>query len=53
MENQEHIENIDNIEGLEATENGIEIDAIVPSEIFGKVRPFIPGWQEPHEAWEL
>ncbi len=41
------------IERQEYTENGIEIDAIVPSEIFGKVRPFIPGWQEPHEAWEL
>ena len=40
------------IERQEYTENGIEIDAVVPSEIFGKVRQFIPGWQEPHEAWE-
>ena len=41
------------IERQEYTENGIEIDAIVPSEIFGKVRQFIPGWKEPHEVWEL
>ena len=40
------------IERQEYTENGIEMDAIVPSEIFGKIRQFIPGWQEPRKAWE-
>lgn len=40
------------IERQEYTENGIEMDAVVPADIFGKVRQFIPGWQEPREAWE-
>ena len=40
------------IERQEYTESGIEIDAVVPAEIYGRVRQFIPGWQEPCEAWE-
>ena len=41
------------IERQEYTEEGIEIDAIVPADIYGRVRQFIPGWEEPREAWEL
>ena len=36
----------------EYTENGIEIDAILTPEILGRVKAFIPGWEEPLEEWE-
>ena len=36
----------------EYTEDGIEIEAIVPPEIFGRVKAYIPGYTEPKEDWE-
>ena len=36
----------------EYTEDGIEVEAIVPPELFGKVKAYIPGWVEPKEEWE-
>ncbi|MCR5843505.1 MAG: GTPase HflX [Oscillospiraceae bacterium] len=36
----------------EYTEDGIEVEAIVPPELFGKVKAYIPGYVEPKEEWE-
>lgn len=36
----------------EYTECGIEIDAVVTPDIFGRVKQYIPGWEEPKEDWE-
>ena len=36
----------------EYTEDGIEIEAIVPPELFGRVKGYIPGYVEPKEEWE-
>lgn len=36
----------------EYTDDGIEIEATVPPQIFGKVKEFIPGYVEPKEEWE-
>ena len=36
----------------EYTEDGIEVEAIVPPEIFGRVKAYIPGYTEPKEDWE-
>ena len=34
------------------TEDGVEAEAIVPPELFGKVKAYIPGYTEPKEEWE-
>jgi GTP-binding protein HflX len=36
----------------EYTEDGIELEAIVPPELFGRVKAYIPGYTEPKEEWE-
>ncbi len=36
----------------EYTEDGIELEAVVPPELFGKVKAYIPGYVEPKEEWE-
>ena len=37
---------------LEYTDEGIEAEVIVPPEIFGRVKQYIPGYKEPKEEWE-
>ncbi len=34
------------------TEAGIEVEAVVPPELYGKLKPYIPGFEEPKEDWE-
>ncbi len=36
----------------EYTDSGIEIEAIVQPEMFGRVKAYIPGYVEPKEDWE-
>ena len=36
----------------EYTDAGIEVEAIVPPELFGRVKDYIPGYAEPKEDWE-
>ena len=36
----------------EYTEDGIELEAVVPPELFGRVKAYIPGYTEPKEEWE-
>ena len=36
----------------EYTEEGVAVEAIVPPELFGKVKAYIPGYSEPREDWE-
>ena len=36
----------------EYTENGVECEAVVPADLFGRVKAFIPGYVEPKEDWE-
>ena len=36
----------------EYTDAGIELEAIVPPELFGRVKQYIPGYAEPKEDWE-
>ena len=36
----------------EYTDEGIEAEVIVPPEIFGRVKRYIPGYVEPKEDWE-
>ena len=36
----------------EYTDTGIEMEAIVQPEMFGKVKAYIPGYVEPKEEWE-
>ncbi len=40
------------LEKQEYTDSGIEVDAVVTPDVFGRVRRFIPGWKEPREEWE-
>ena len=37
---------------MEYTDEGIEAEVIVPPEVFGKIKQFIPGYTEPKEDWE-
>lgn len=37
---------------LDYTDDGIEASVIVPPELLGKVKEFIPGYTEPKEDWE-
>lgn len=36
----------------EYTDEGIAVEAIVPPELFGRVKQYIPGYTEPKEDWE-
>ena len=36
----------------EYTDAGIRVEAIVPPELFGRLKPYIPGYHEPREDWE-
>ena len=36
----------------EYTESGIRVEAVVPPELFGRVKAFIPGYAEAKEDWE-
>ena len=38
--------------GMEYTESGIEAEVVVPPELFGRIKRFIPGYREPKEEWE-
>ena len=40
------------VQYLEYTESGIELDAVVQPELFGRVRQYIPGYVETKEDWE-
>mgnify|MGYP004446607497 CR=1 FL=1 len=37
---------------MEYTDEGIEAEVIVPPQVFGKVKRFVPGYREPKEDWE-
>ena len=37
---------------VEYTDAGIEAEAVVPPELFGRVTAYIPGYTEPKEDWE-
>lgn len=37
---------------LEYTDRGIQAEAIVPPELFGRIKKYIPGYTEPREDWE-
>lgn len=37
---------------LEYTDTGIKAEAVVTPELFGRVKPYIPGYAEPVEDWE-
>ena len=36
----------------EYTDAGIEVEAVVQPELFGRVKQYIPGYEEPKEDWE-
>ena len=36
----------------EYTEDGVEVEAVVQPELFGRVKAYIPGYREPKEDWE-
>ena len=40
------------VESIEYTDTGIEAAAVVPPEVFGRIKRFIPGYTEPKEDWE-
>ncbi|MDO5444244.1 MAG: GTPase HflX [Eubacteriales bacterium] len=40
------------IEKQEYTETGITVEATVPRDVFGRVKKYIPGWEDPVEEWE-
>ncbi len=40
------------VQYTEYTDQGIEVDAVVQPELFGRVRQYIPGYTEPKEDWE-
>ena len=37
---------------VDYTDAGIEAEAVVPPELFGRVKAYIPGYTEPKEDWE-
>ena len=37
---------------MEYTDSGIELSAVLPAELFGRVKQYIPGYTEPREEWE-
>ena len=40
------------VQYTEYTEQGIEVDAVVQPELFGRVKQYIPGYTDPREDWE-
>ena len=40
------------VQRLDYTEAGIECEAVVGPELFGRVRAFLPGYEEPKDDWE-
>ena len=40
------------IEKQEYTDDGIEINAVVTPDVFGKIKKYIPDYTEPTEDWE-
>ena len=40
------------VQRLDYTEAGIECEAVVGPELFGRVKKFIPGYEEPRDEWE-
>ncbi len=38
---------------LEYAEDGVRAEALVPPELFGRVKAYIPGYVEPKEDWDL
>jgi len=40
------------VQYTEYTDQGIEVDAVVQPELFGRVKQYIPGYTEPKEDWE-
>lgn len=40
------------VQYTEYTEDGIEVEAVVQPELFGRVKAYIPGYREPKEEWE-
>ncbi len=40
------------VQRLDYTEAGIECEAVVGPELFGRVKVFLPGWEEPKDEWE-
>ena len=40
------------VQYTEYTEDGVEVEAVVQPELFGRVKAYIPGYTEPKEAWE-
>ncbi len=40
------------VQYVEYTDDGIEVEAVVQPELFGRVRQYIPGYEEPREDWE-
>ena len=41
------------VQYTEYTEQGIEVDAVVQPELFGRVKQYIPGYTDPREDWEV
>jgi GTPase len=41
-----------NVIKLEYTDDGVEVQAVVTTEILGRIKEFIPGYVEPKEEWE-
>ncbi|MDO4815735.1 MAG: GTPase HflX [Bacillota bacterium] len=37
---------------MDYTDEGIEAEVIVPPQVFGKVKQYVPGYKEPKEEWE-
>ena len=40
------------VQNIEYGEDGITADVIVSSEVFGRIKKYIPDYKEPKEAWE-
>ena len=40
------------VQRLDYTDAGIEVEAVVPPELFGRVKGYIPGYTEEKEEWE-
>ncbi len=41
------------VQYTEYRDDGIEVDAVVQPELFGRVKAYIPGFTEPKEDWEV
>ena len=40
------------VQRLDYTEAGIECEAVVGPELFGRIKKYIPGYEEPRDEWE-